>query len=415
MKFNYDLKKIGKLIQIERKSKNHSQLDLANMNSVNQSTISRIEKGDKSISLDLYEGILNSYSLKLESESNIIFNLLEDIYFFMNYNYEDKLLNAYSEVLTFDKLSYKEYSIKKLIEGLYYIALNHINKLYILNDYLIQCEFMYDSKTLKYYYLVLGYNSYFKRKYVKACEYFQNGLKFINNNEDSLFIYIYSYNNIILRRYEIASIYLSKSLEYNEKINNEFRVYHIKRLLGFIHFHNSNYNSALKLFLGCFENNDYLNTTKFIRAQVNLYTAVSYMFMNNYKEAIKHLNDIIENRLTNKYIELIYTYIFICFKKTDDDRLLNQYKKKFNDEKIDNNKREMAKYLLMIYDDNYSFNYDNFNYIYENEYANELFIHTIIIYKLIALKLWKKRKYGMYKTLNDIIIKQKYRGINYEI
>ncbi len=397
MKKNFDLKLIGRIIKEERKFKNLAQKDLASLFSINQSTISRIEKGEN-ISLELYELILKLFDINLFGDEIFMMSLLNEIYIAIKSNNKNHVEKIYEHVITFDNLSINEHYLKLIIKGLYLVFNNKFTELDAYIPYLNRMKFVFEKPILKYYHLIRGYYFYYFRHYEKAI----NECNIILTNayhddfKDNFFNYLFINIQIHFKNYGIAQEILEKANELN-KNNNIIINLHIKHLLAYIYFVDSNYQECIQLIENCEPANIEISF------ELNFLLAASLLVLEKYDDAYKYFVNIVETDLliVKEKIHLYYAYLLYCLKLNDDKLYSYYYDKAKLESFYQNIKLRSIFEAIVLYEPELknSVYYENINYLL----LENCLIHVKLLYSISKTKNCYKKKCAFYMKIHELM------------
>lgn len=421
MKMVENLSLIGSFIKAERKHQKLGQNELAQLLQVNQSTVSRIENGDSSITLEHYENALRCFNVYLDAENHQLEDLLYEMYLMIDEMNEKEIWAIYERVNFYEKLNVFDYYLKQLIEVCYNLFIYNINEFNKKIEYLMEIEAVYQEKPLLIYLVMKGYYYHLNRDYLEADNMFRKAFIFEQSLQlsDNTLHYISAYNNIILKRYRLSQHNIMKLINHYNLTGNTYKEVISRRLLGFIYYFDSNYQDAIDVLKTCSLNQEVLQKLPLLRIQYNSYIGASYLGLKQYEEAIPYYIDNIDNRLNNDYLAYYYAYLFYCLKKTKQNQTFLHYKRQLINEEI--YQLEVNKVFINLFideDESIDVNlfFDNFNLLYQHIFQHcDCYQHMKLIFSLVKDTLWRKRKYLMYKQLNEACLCIRMGGIHNEI
>ncbi len=402
-----NLKLLGRIIKEERKLMHLSQIEISTSIFINQSTLSRLERGEI-LSLEQYRKVLALFGIELFEEEKGMSDLLDKLYLAMEFDDSDEASKSYLDSLSIKKLSYTDFYIKRLINALYLLYTRQIVHLVEFFPYLDVVEYVFTDKLLKYVYLIKGYVQFIHKNYELANEEF-NKINPYLELDDNILNYIYSLNLIFLGHFDVAQFYLEKSKISSIKKQNGYRLIHLNRLLAYIYFLSSNYEECITLASKYLLNDQYDHTSELTYYQTNLYAAASNFLLKKYKESQLYFENLIQNSLflTDKYNYLIYTYYLICLKQTNHDlsnflQGINQYANVMSPSKIE---------IMKLFIQDYELSNSQLSEFFNTTCADiHDYLHAKIIATLMKSTLWEKRKYRLYKKFDDRVIKRGFRS-----
>jgi len=411
---------IGAAMKFERKQRQIPQDELAKIIDVNQSTVSRIENGDSSISIEYYEKALSHFNIYLNVDEYHFEEKLFHLYEHFDSMSKEEIDSISQEVNAYEKLNVSDFFIKKLIQVCLDLHQNNISDFYIHMEYLLNIEDIFQNKSDYIHQVMKGYYHHFKRNFIQADQIFKEACIFSHQLTftDHVFDFIYANNNLILRRYRLSQHYILNLLRQYNQSKNAYKELTTTRLLGLIYYFDSNYEDTVQEFKKCL-NQEILEKVPDLKKQSNFFIGTSYVALNQYQNAIPYFMDNIEHHLGRKTLSYDYAYLLYCLKKTNLDDQFNYYKNQLVEREIVKKKvNQVFINLLMIESESIDIEFfiKHFNLLYQNIFQHDdRYHHTKLIFSLVKEELWKKRRYAIYKQLNEVILRIRTGGCDCEL
>jgi transcriptional regulator with XRE-family HTH domain len=404
------LANLGFIIKQKRKEQKMSQAQLAQTIGVDQATISRIEKGNKQITLDVYKKALHVFQIVFNETGadvyHVAFNQMYEAY---DENDIKSFESIYQSLSKHDFVYHNEVHLVYLVRCFY-------DFVYHLDCFESDLKKMMLYKALFKGVMMLRYEQFiglyhmqkkqFHLAYEHLDEAYHEGLR--TGETDPLLLYQLGWIHFFKGNHTTSTLILDEArIRYLEN-GNEYRLYSVYNIFGMLNMSEGNYDEALEIFLNCLHSDAYVkgHPSNYYNSYRNM--GLTYFYREEYAKALEYLSMLYYD--VKMRSNTVVFFILLTLKEMKQMDLYHQYLQECLDDPSNSFLRNK---ILAIFLNNLDDNLYHNSLVKELEEMIEAYNLYSLTYFMIKHKsdeLFHQRQYSTYKNMFDHYIKLKVLG-----
>lgn len=406
---------LGLLIKSLRQAHHLSQSIFADSIDVNQSTVSRVEKGDENITIEIYSQCLSAFSIHTDVNDPSIDTTFHELLDGCLNNDGERVKENHRFIQTRGSYSIHDFFYSRVAQGFYYSFFDHYNELESLSKFLDHFHFIYTAELELYCHMIHGYHFLHQQKHRESMDYFQKAYEIMVSEDLKVptLLIIYALNNISLQQFSTAKISLNSAFKVVQ--NGSYAFYTLLKHLGTQCVFAGDYRRTIIFLTICEKNQAFLNSTFYFSQQVNYYLGIAHYMTGAIEESLNYFNRSIQSDRYPLYTAFSFCFILHILRNRNDRngyeevlRLLKNHQL-YQDEAILN--------LVNDFFDFNGFNLDGFLKDYEQleetifkKPTNLVFVRFLMTN--FSKHIWSHRKYKLYKSFFDLILHSYFGQLN---